>query len=88
MAQALIRNIDDKALDVYRSRASVNGRSLEAELRETLTSAAKLSPAERLRLSKRLRAMTATDGPLTDSTAIIRWHRETNGGRWTDGADG
>ena len=36
MAQALIRNIDDKVLDAYRSRAAENGRSLEAELRETL----------------------------------------------------
>lgn len=87
MAQALIRNLDDKVLDAYRSRASENGRSLEAELRETLTVGAKLTPTERVQLSKRLRALTTTDGPLTDSTAIIRWYRETNGGRWADETD-
>lgn len=87
MAQALVRNVDDKVLDIYRRRATEKGRSLEAELRETLTKGAALKPAERAALSKRLRAQTATDGPLTDSTEIIRWYRDTNGGRWVDEAD-
>jgi antitoxin FitA len=87
MAQTLIRNIDDKVLDTYRRRASEKGSSLEAELRETLTKGARLTPAEKMALSRRLIAMTATDGPLTDSTEIIRYYRETNGGRWVDEAD-
>lgn len=87
MAQALIRNLDPKVLDTYRRRAAGNGRSLEAELRETLVNGATLTVTERQELSKRLRAMTATDRPLTDSTAFIRWSRDTNGGRWVDEAD-
>ena len=37
MAQALIRNIDDKVLETYRRRAAEKATSLEAELRETIT---------------------------------------------------
>ena len=87
MAQALIRNLDEKVLDTYRRRASEKGTSLEAELRETITKGAGLTPAEKVALSKRLIAMTATDGPLTDSTDIIRYYRDTNGGRWVDDTD-
>jgi antitoxin FitA len=87
MAQTLIRNLDDKVLDTYRRRASENGRSLEAELREVVSKGARLTPAERVALSDRLRAMTAIDGPLSDSTEIIRYYRDTHGGRWTDEAD-
>jgi antitoxin FitA len=87
MAQALIRNIDDKVLATYRRRASERGTSLEAELRETITKGARLTPEEKGALSRRLVAMTAIDGPLTDSTEIIRYYRETNGGRWVDEAD-
>ena len=46
--------------------------------------AVELSIDERLALSKRLRAMTPLDAPQEDSTLIIRWYRDTNGGRWTD----
>jgi hypothetical protein len=46
-----------------------------------------LTPAERVALSDRLRAMTATDGPLSDSTEIIRYYRDTHGGRWADEAN-
>jgi len=87
MAQALVRNLDQKVIDTYRRRASDSGRSLEAELRDTLTKGAALTPAERGALSKRLRAMTPTDVPLTDSTEFIKWSRDTNGGRWVDEAD-
>ena len=87
MGQALIRNLDDKVLDIYRRRASEKGTSLEGELRETITRGARLTPIEKVALSRRLDAMTATDGPLSDSTEIIRYYRDTNGGRWVDDAD-
>lgn len=87
MAQALIRNIDDKVLETFRRRASEKATSLEAELRETITKAARLTPAEKLQLSRRLIAQSATEGPLSDSTDIIRYYRDTNGGRWVDETD-
>jgi plasmid stability protein len=87
MAQALIRNLEDKLLDQYRRSAKANGRSLEAELREALRRAQPHPAARReeLRaLSARLRAMTPNEPPQGDSTLLIRWYRDTNGGRWTD----
>ena len=42
--------------------------------------------AELLRLSDHALAMTPPDGPtdVTDSTLLIRWDRDTGGGRWVD----
>jgi antitoxin FitA len=87
MGQALIRNLEDRLLDQYRRAAKANGRSLEAELREALRRAQPQTAArlEELRaLSSRLRAMTPHEPPQGDSALIIRWYRDTNGGRWTD----
>ena len=87
MAQALIRNIDDDLLNRYRALAKAKGNSLEQELREALQRAELLvdpTVDELKRLSAELRAMTP-EGPATeDSTLMIRWLRDTNGGRWTD----
>lgn len=87
MAQALVRNIEDALLDIYRAAAKANGRSLEAELREALERgkpAIRSSSSELKALSQRLRAMTPREPPQGDSTQIIRWYRDTHGGRWTD----
>ena len=82
MAQALIRNLDEKVLDTYRRRASEKGTSLEAELREVIernVPVPKLDPASRLALARKLQAKTLK--PNVDSTAFIRWSRDTNAGR-------
>lgn len=87
MAQALVRNIDDALLDAYRAAAKANGTSLEAELREALRRArpaVRKSSEELKALSARLRAMTPDEPPQGDSSLLIRWYRDTNGGRWTD----
>lgn len=87
MGQALIRNLDDDLLAKYRAVAKSRGRSLEAELRDALLRAqpALETPVDELkRLSAELRAMTPHEPPQGDSTLIIRWYRDTNGGRWTD----
>lgn len=87
MGQALIRNIDDEVLDAYRLAAKAHGRSLEAELREALRRAkpeTRRNADELKALSTRLRAMTPHDALEGDSWQVIRWHRDTNGGRWTD----
>jgi antitoxin FitA len=39
MAQVIVRNLDDRVLDVLRTRARLRGHSLEQELRDTLTKA-------------------------------------------------
>lgn len=87
MAQVLIRNLDDDVIEDYRTAAREAGRSLEAELRDALRRARPVveTPAEELkRLSLELRAMTPHEPPQGDSTLVIRWYRDTHGGRWTD----
>ncbi|WP_284734443.1 FitA-like ribbon-helix-helix domain-containing protein [Sphingosinicella terrae] len=79
MAQALIRNIDEELLDAYRESARLNGRSLEAELRDALRRAKPMTPRRRdelVELSRRLRAMTPKDVAQTPSEQLIREDRE------------
>lgn len=54
MGQVLIRNLDDTVLACYRDRAKKKGRSLEAELRETLTESIKREHEAHLRDRQRL----------------------------------
>jgi antitoxin FitA len=88
MAQALIRKINDETLADYRAAAAEKGRSLEAELRDLIERnrpRKRKDSAALLRLSAELQAMTPPAGPDTsDSTLLIRWDRDTNGGRWLD----
>lgn len=87
MGQALIRNVDDDLLDRYRLAAKAKGISLEQALRDALRRSEPVvdEPTVALKqLSERLRAMTPHDPPQGDSTLVIRWYRDTNGGRWTD----
>lgn len=82
MEQAIIRKLKDGTLAPYRAVAKAKGTSLEAELREVIernVPVPKLDPAARLALARRLQARTLKPGE--DSTAYIRWTRETNAGR-------
>lgn len=75
MGQVIIRNLDDGVINRLKARAELHGRSLEQELREIVTHGAGLSPADRLTLADRVRAMTP--GPLTsDSTDLVRADRD------------
>ena len=59
MSQVLVRKLDRAVIDALKARANRNGRSLEQELREVLTAAAKPSAAEKISLAaKRVSAMT------------------------------
>ncbi len=58
MAQVIVRNLDEGVVSVYKERAREKGRSLQQELRDTLTRQAKLSPKEKIALAKRIRAMS------------------------------
>ncbi|WP_416222304.1 FitA-like ribbon-helix-helix domain-containing protein [Sphingosinicella sp. LY1275] len=85
MPDALVRNVDEDLLADYRAEARANGRSLQAELNEGLKRGRprrRLSKSELLDLS---RSLTGS-GPVTsDSTADIRWARDTDGGRHLGG---
>lgn len=75
MAQVIVRNLDEAVVTGLKEKAKLRGRSLEQELRSVLTEAAGLSPAERLAVANRVRAMTPRTATL-DSTDIIRADRD------------
>lgn len=75
MAQVLVRNIDEQVVSALKRKAELQGRSLEKMLREILTQAARLSPEERLRIARRIRAMTPVKVEQSDSTDLIREDR-------------
>ncbi len=77
MAQVLVRNLDEQVVAVLRRKAELHGHSLEQELRITLTAAARLSPAERVALARRVRGLTPANVPQTDSTELVRQDRDT-----------
>lgn len=75
MPQVLVRNLDKGVIERLKAKAELKGRSLEQELREIITAAAPLSPAEKVALSRKLRAMSP---PLKDFDvrAAIRYGRD------------
>lgn len=76
--------IEAIAAEALVERAAASGRSLEDEIASARASAVRLTVEEKLELSRRLRAMTPSDCLSHDSTDVIRWFRDTHGGRWTD----
>jgi len=56
MAQALVRNLNQRTIEKFKTKAKLKGHSLEQELRETIEAAAPLTPEEKVALSRRLRA--------------------------------
>ena len=78
MASVTIRNLDDGVVERLKSKAKDNGRSLEAELREILsTEARRASTKELIAEADRIAAMTPKDRPQTDSVKIIREFRDS-----------
>lgn len=83
--------IDAIAADALFERASALGHSIEEEVASVRRDARPLTIEEKVALSARQRAMAPADCPSDDSTLIIRWYRDTNGGRdaddgWADDA--
>lgn len=80
MAQVLIRNLDDRTVEIHRERARAKGRSLEAELREMMTERARLTPEERMALVARMqargRAAMIAGVPQTPGWVLIREDRD------------
>jgi plasmid stability protein len=76
MAQVLVRNLAEQVVAALRLKAELHGQSLEQELRDALTAAARLDSAERVALTRRMRAMTPAMTQ-TDSAALVRETRDS-----------
>lgn len=80
MGQVLIRNLDDALIEDYKRAAADRGRSLEAELRDTLERTRprqKRLSGEALRaLAHELWEMTPPEAAEVDSTPVIRADRD------------
>ena len=75
MANVTIRNLEDEVVERLKARAKTHNRSLEAELREILTTAARPARGADLRaLAERIAAMDL-DVPQTDSVELLREDR-------------
>lgn len=75
MAQVIVRNLPDEVVARLKARAAEQKRSLEQELRQILSEAARPSRAEILADLDRIRAMTPKVTQ-TDSAELIREERD------------
>ncbi len=75
MGQVLIRNLDDRVIENLKVKAELRGHSLEQELRDIVSAAAPLTPAEKRELSRRLLARSP-DLSHVDVSAAIRFGRD------------
>ncbi len=75
MGQVLVRNLDDRVIERLKKKAENKGHSLEHELRDLLTAAAPLSPAEKLALIRRIHAISVPVKNF-DVRAAIRYGRD------------
>ena len=75
MGQVIIRQLDDAVIAALKARAKRRGQSLEQELRNILTHAAKRTPEERLALVDQIRG-NATDVPHPLAEDLIREDRD------------
>lgn len=75
MTDFLLRNIDSHVLEQLKKRAEEHGRSLQAEIHDTLRRSVRLSKAESIALMEELRRRLP---PSTrDSTEDIRADRDS-----------
>jgi antitoxin FitA len=58
MGQVLIRNVPDSTIETYRSKARLNGRSLEEELRLLLEKNRSFTPQERVAFADEVRSQS------------------------------
>ena len=79
MGQVIVRNLDDEVIETHRRRAKARGVSLEQELRDLLSRAAKASKEERLARTREIAAMTPELPPeqkRTPAEILIREGRD------------
>jgi plasmid stability protein len=70
MAGVLIRNLDEQTVDLLKKRATRNGRSLQAELREIIERAAKIDVVDGRALAAQIRR-ELSGRPHSDSAELI-----------------
>lgn len=75
MAQVTVRNLDEATVTALKTRAAVKGHSLEQELRNLLTDAARPTRQQVREAAAAIRAMTPR--PVTlDPAALVREDRD------------
>lgn len=75
MPDFLIRGLDEDTMTRLKARAEQHGRSLQAEIHDTLRNSVRLSKAESIAMLERLRAELPAGE--WDSTVDIREDRDT-----------
>jgi plasmid stability protein len=66
MGQILVRNLDDDIIETFKMRARLKGKSLEQEIRDLLTAHRRLTPEEKVAISREIRSRQSQDfEPLT-----------------------
>ncbi len=66
MGQILVRNLDDRVIETFKLRARLKGSSLEQEVRSVIENNARLTPAEKVAISREIRSrQTQVSEPLT-----------------------
>jgi plasmid stability protein len=75
MAQVIVRNLDETVIAEHRRRARARGVSLEQQLREVLSEAARPSRAEALARADALRARTRP-GTFPTAAELVREDRD------------
>lgn len=75
MTDFLIRDIDPDLLGKLRVRAEQHGRSLQAEIKQTLKQSVRLNKEESLALLDRIRSELPPS--TSDSTVLIREFRDS-----------
>ena len=74
MGSVLIRNLDDAIIENFRTKAELNGCSLEQELRDALRQTAPLTADQKRAMISRTLITLPADAP--DSTDLIRDDRD------------
>jgi antitoxin FitA len=71
MGRVLVRNLEDRLIESLKTKAELKGHSLEQE-RDVLTSAAPLTPEEKIALFSKLRAMIPLPSDIDVRSAVRR----------------
>jgi len=75
MAQFLIRNLDEKAVERLKARAKRHGRSLQGEVKQVLEQAAGYSLEEALQSASKIRR-SLRGKRFSDSAKLVREDRQ------------
>lgn len=75
MGQVIIRNLDDRIIELWKAKADLAGTSLEQTLRDLLIREAPLAPDQKLTMLRAFRKANRR-GQTSDSVDLIREDRD------------